>query len=394
MTERTHCIYCNKEITTRSKEHVIQNALGGLLESTDICCADCNNFISKYIDAPFTKTFNPIISQIQNFSKTNNTKSLQPCTGKVLYNGELYDANIKAGKVVSCPELSRKLRCDISKLPLEIINYNFDLQNCAFETGLAKIAFNYAISQNVDLKYLEHGLKVEKSGNTVQQINYNYKIIPFCPINPVDKLVELNGNYTNLFHNMILFSQYNELWCYIDLFNTFQYYVLLSDNLPKDKQIYSNYIQTLQKQDHSVPDLGDLRKPKDIMIIAQQYGVEPCMDKEEFTKRVRNAIERKSQKTTMAKIYAPRIMCAIDEIFFNSAFRTPDNLFLFNSALCLYYDDDVFHTKNFRTLTPAPDGSGVISYPHANKMQPVEEIRKYTLLKFDKLNRHLCQQTH
>ena len=113
MTERTHCIYCNKEITTRSKEHVIQNALGGLLESTDICCADCNNFISKYIDAPFTKTFNPIISQIQNFSKTNNTKSLQPCTGKVLYNGELYDANIKAGKVVSCPELSRKLRCDI-----------------------------------------------------------------------------------------------------------------------------------------------------------------------------------------------------------------------------------------------------------------------------------------
>ena len=73
MTERTHCIYCNKEITTRSKEHVIQNALGGLLESTDICCADCNNFISKHIDAPFTKIFNPIISRIENFCSEQET---------------------------------------------------------------------------------------------------------------------------------------------------------------------------------------------------------------------------------------------------------------------------------------------------------------------------------
>ena len=60
MAQRCHCIYCNREITTRSKEHVIQNALGGLYESEDICCPDCNNFISKHIDAPFTKGRNQI----------------------------------------------------------------------------------------------------------------------------------------------------------------------------------------------------------------------------------------------------------------------------------------------------------------------------------------------
>ncbi|MBR4860220.1 MAG: hypothetical protein IKV10_02885, partial [Alphaproteobacteria bacterium] len=157
MAQRKNCIYCNQEITMRSKEHVIQNALGGLYESEDICCPECNNFISKHIDAPFTKIFNPIISRIDGFSKTNNTKSTPPCTGTVAYNGKFYSANIKAGKVVSCPDLSRELRCDISKLPLQIVAYDFDLQNSAFQTGVAKIAFNYAMAQNIDFKYLESG---------------------------------------------------------------------------------------------------------------------------------------------------------------------------------------------------------------------------------------------
>ena len=75
MTKRLNCVYCGKTITTRSREHIIQNALGGLYESEDICCPECNNYISRYIDVPFTKTFNPIISRIENFTKTNNKKS-------------------------------------------------------------------------------------------------------------------------------------------------------------------------------------------------------------------------------------------------------------------------------------------------------------------------------
>ena len=151
---RQNCVYCGKEITQRSREHVIQNALGGLYESTDICCPQCNNYISKYIDAPFTKIFNPIISKIDNFSKTNNTKSLPPCTGKVLYQGNLYNANIKGGRVVGCPELSRLLRCDATKLPLQIMSYDFNLNNSEFQNGMAKIAFNYAIDRGIDFNVL------------------------------------------------------------------------------------------------------------------------------------------------------------------------------------------------------------------------------------------------
>lgn len=392
MTQRCNCIYCNRKITTRSKEHVIQNALGGLYESEDICCPECNNFISQHIDAPFTKIFNPIISRIDDFSKTNNTKSMPLCTGTVVYNGKHYNANIKAGKVTSCPELSRELRCDISKLPLQIVSYNFDLKNSAFQTGIAKIAFNYAMAQNVDFKYLEPGLIVDKSGNTVNSIKYNYNIIPFCPLNPVDVSLEQDGGATEPFHNMILFSQHNELWCYVDLFNTFQYYVLLSDKIPEDQKIYANYTQTLQKINRSAPVLHDLHDPKTIMIYAQQYGVEPCMDPTEFSRRVNNAVARKSQKTSMSKIYSPRINRIPIAHYMSRMAQNPEHMYLFYNAIQMYYADDEFQEKNFRTLTPIL-GGGTGFYPHEAYnicSRNPKFLEEYTYAKFNKLNRFLC----
>ena len=393
MTQRKNCIYCNREITTRSKEHVIQNALGGLYESEDICCPECNNFISKHIDVPFTTIFNPIISRIDNFSKTNNTKSTPLCTGTIVYKGKYYEANIKAGKVVSCPELSRELRCDISKLPLQIVSYNFDLKNSAFQTGIAKIAFNYAMAQNIDFKYLESGLVVDKSGNAVNSIKYNYNIIPFCPLNPVDVSLELDGDASEPFHNMILFSQHNELWCYVDLFNTFQYYVLLSDKIPENHKIYANYTQTLQKINHTVPVLYDLHDPKTVMIYAQQYGVEPCMDTAEFSKRVNNAVARKSQKMSQSKIYSSRIE-RVPVISHMARMRgQTEQMFLFYSAMHMYFGNDEFQEQNFRTLTPLL-GGGTGFYPHEvfdiYSRNP-EFVEKYTTTKFNRLNQFLCQ---
>ncbi|MDW3024166.1 MAG: HNH endonuclease [Alphaproteobacteria bacterium] len=392
MAQRSNCIYCNREITTRSKEHVIQNALGGLYESEDICCPECNNFISKHIDVPFTKIFNPIISRIDDFSKTNNTKSTPPCTGKVVYNGKCYNANIKAGKVVSCPDLSRELRCDISKLPLQIVSYNFDLQNSAFQTGIAKIAFNYAMAQNVDFKYLEPGLIVDKSGNAVNSIKYNYSIIPFCPLNPVDVSLELDGEATEPFHNMILFSQHNELWCYVDLFNTFQYYVLLSDNIPANQKIYANYTQTLQKINRTAPVLHDLYDPKTVMIYARQYGVEPCMDPAEFSRRVNNAVAQKSQKIDMSKIYSARIQRIPVIDYMTRMAQNLEQMYLFYNAMHMYFNNDVFQEKNFRTLTPTL-GGGTGFYPHEAYnicSQNLKKLEEYTYAKFNKLNQFLC----
>ena len=47
---RMKCVYCQKEITKKSSEHVIQNALGGFLETENICCPECNLAVEKNID--------------------------------------------------------------------------------------------------------------------------------------------------------------------------------------------------------------------------------------------------------------------------------------------------------------------------------------------------------
>lgn len=392
MMTRQYCVYCNKEITTRSREHVIQNALGGLYESVDICCPECNNYISKCIDVPFTKIFNPVIGQIDNFSKTNKTKSCPPCTGMVEYNGKTYQANIKANKVVSCPELSRELHCDAAKLPLKIIGYDFNLDNTAFHTGMAKIAFNYALDRGVNLDILAPGLHVQRNGNQITDIKFSYPMIPFCALNPVDEYLEL---YTppELYHNMILFSQYNNLWCYIDLFNTFQYYVLLSDKLPDNTKIYDDYAQTLQKLDRSEPKIT-VFDPKEIMILADQYGVEPTMNPDEFSKRIKIAIAKRSQKTAVKEIIQNKLKGLT---YYSFSLKSTESILKMNFSLKLYFDkQEKFNERNFRTITISNDCKQVLSYPYAInsylKDQP-KALLNYTNAKFDRLNYLLCNKT-
>lgn len=311
---------------------------------------------------------------------------MPPCSGKVLYNGSIYDAAIKAQKVVSCPELSRELRCDISKLPLQIIGYNFDLQNDAFRMGMAKIAFNYALAQGVKLKYLQPGLVVNKTNTTVNSIEYNYNILPFWPLNQLDACVELQQNNFALFHSMILFSNHNELWCYIDLFNTFQYYVLLSDTMPQNTQIHASYAQKLQKVVRTPITMDDLRRPKDIMIYAQQYHIKPHGTSAELLKQINNAIARQSQKVSLSQIYTPLInqipIYAMHQML---------------SALYMYFNNDEFQDNTFRILTPLPDNMHMALYPHALSQQyqtQTEILRTYTNSKFDRLNAFLCNRTH
>lgn len=45
-------------------------------------------------------------------------------------------------------------------------------------------------------------------------------MVPFILLIPMDEYIELNTKL-ELYHNLILFSLANNLWCYIDLFNTF-----------------------------------------------------------------------------------------------------------------------------------------------------------------------------
>ncbi len=66
---------------------------------------------------------------------------------------------------------------------------------------------------------------------------------------------------------------------------------------------------------------------------------------------------------------------------------------LMYDSMHLYFDDDIFQERNFRTVTPCLDGGGVAAYPHeimriANENPDI--LKQYTTMKFNNLNNQLC----
>ena len=393
------CVYCGKVITKRSKEHIVQNALGGLSESEEICCEKCNYFLSKNVDAPFTKIFNPIISRIENFMKTNNKKSHPSCSGKAIYDNEIYDVVIKDGKVVSCAELSRKLKCDISKLKFEIVAYDFKIDDRSFKNGISKIAFNFAMDKSIDPVILSKGISVKEKDGEIDSILFKFPIIPFVALNPIDDYIELNTRM-ELYHNLILFSQDGNLWCYVDLFNTFQYYVLLSNEWDAKVPVLETYLQLLQQIDRTKPELY-IRKPKQILTYALFFNVVPCMDLEEFKKRVEVAVQKESLKKNMSNVISEKLSHDYFNIDKIKALKKEDaRSYLRNEmghslkSLLLYFDeDDKLKDSTFRQVTCVGDEYEIVSYPLLiNELLKAGsiDIRKYTYKKFERVNSFLA----
>ncbi|EOU1611323.1 TPA: HNH endonuclease [Clostridium perfringens] len=387
MSKKKKCVYCGKDILKKSKEHIIQNAIGGLYESEDICCPDCNNYVSKYIDVPFTKIFNPIIGRIENFVKTNNKKSKPSYTGRAIYDNKIYDVLIKNGKVISCKELSKKLKCDVSKLDFEIICYNFDIDNSSFKNGIAKIAFNFAIEKGIRIDVFKKGVNVEEKDGKIENISFKYPIIPFIALNPMDRYIELDTKI-ELYHNLILFNQSNMLWCYVDLFNTFQHYVLLSDEWDENISIYETYLQLIQKIDRTVPEIY-VRRPKDILAYATQFNIEPCMDLEVLKKRVEERIQKESLKRNMNDVISYKLIYKDLDINKINQMKI-DEFNLYRMSLLLYFDeDDRLREKVFRKFTYYGRNIEKWSYPMLiNNLIRSNEINvnSYTFEKFKRLS--------
>lgn len=57
------CCICGMEIDqeNRSEEHIIHNAIGGILKSDSIYCKKCNSKYGSDLDKAFTEIFAPII---------------------------------------------------------------------------------------------------------------------------------------------------------------------------------------------------------------------------------------------------------------------------------------------------------------------------------------------
>ena len=60
------CVICDNLLddSNKSKEHIIPNAIGGVLEDDEIYCKKCNEKFGTNLDINFTKIFAPFVAKL------------------------------------------------------------------------------------------------------------------------------------------------------------------------------------------------------------------------------------------------------------------------------------------------------------------------------------------
>ena len=125
-------------------------------------------------------------------------------------------------------------------------------------------------------------------------------------------------------------------------------------------------------------------------------------DLEEFKKRVRVAIQQKSQKISLDKIITPKAEYVSYNCILNTQISTPEKILL-GQHVALYFDDDDddddddrLNTNNFRTVTLGSAPDDILSYPELinyTAKQSQTYLHEYSNAKFAVLNNFLCQNT-
>lgn len=368
------CIICgnplNKE--NKSKEHIIHNAIGGSLEDEGIYCKTCNGLYGSDQDKAFTQIFAPIVAKI-NMHKTRNTKGT-PYTGIMCdQDGDLYTATYKAGKVIKIENAdSEYVKYEEGKF--KSLYYHFNLDNDAFKLGISKIAFNYAIHCGMLTCCLDKIFDCSTKKLIEKPI-----VIPFIPMTLFDTIMEMHP-VERIFHTVRIFNCGNSLYAYIELFNTFQHYIILSEkyDFAEYGNIDKSYSNIIEKNEPLEKDLLESVTPndcKDADIILTQYNI----DKNKLMKDLveyhdYNRLDRCEQikmlftqigKIAFEKIriqsyikeYKQLINLHYDSIDFLKEVHSSENIELiarFYQAFQFYtiYDDDCVNIDNYKKLLP------------------------------------------
>lgn len=287
------CVICETIIndSNKTKEHIIHNALGGTLIDYEIYCKKCNERFGSGLDKKFVQIFACITDKIKMHKDRNSKGTSYP--GVMLdKNGNIFNAIFKNGKVQQLKNEQQEY-IKYRKDEYKTLCYFFNLYNDAFKQGISKIAFNYAIHCGLNPNELEIIFD-----NSVKKFTDIAIIIPFFPMTPFDNVIE-NSSIVKLFHVVRIFNMSNYLFAYIELFNTFQYYVLLSEKYDFklkgniDKSV-GNIIESKEPIDEKILNLLTPKDYKDALIVAQDYN----LDKEKIIENLKRLNDYDSKENT------------------------------------------------------------------------------------------------
>ena len=272
-----------------SLEHIIPNALGGKICSNHVITFKANQQLNEEVDIEFTKIFTGFVARLPINKDRESTPSFSAFHleynidavfkgGKFFPKKPFYDAEKKiiyANSKKNCNNYKTYLdkigatsKEDKIRFMDDLagkINIPFELKNIVFKKGIAKIAAGFATLKGIERKNLKGIIDLE-----TKKIKDKIVISPFLPTG-AEELFERN-KYKSIhypIHSLVLCGKKATgfLYCYVNLFSAFQFYVLLDENY-HGEDIYEYYIYditggkelTWNEYINSIPGSPDLSK--------------------------------------------------------------------------------------------------------------------------------------
>ncbi|WP_085707096.1 HNH endonuclease [Pseudomonas sp. B35(2017)] len=349
-----NCYLCGKGLTSENmhEEHVIQNAIGGTLSPDDILCKFCGNELSSSVDTPFISIFSKFCTRLDikvdrpRSKKRTQAKKVNGRIGDVEVNihdgrvlpskpqhlivdGVLYvfsqeeHAEGYANKVVSsmAPDSVSGVKYFSDLTGMGNVAIPFELDNVVYKRGLAKIAIGYASSLGVSRSEMPAALDAEKG-----EIRQRIDVVPFVPVGEFDDLFErsrfyLDEDYPS--HMLKLFTRkyrdpVNEevqtwLICYVELFGTFQHYVIL--NYDFKGEVDGSYRQLILKKE--AKSIVEMLGPKEMHYVLSEVGIAAeelvGLSDEEVLTKIRAEYDRQKYRTSVEE-FTDRIITAISTV--------------------------------------------------------------------------------
>ncbi|MEQ7870641.1 HNH endonuclease [Chromohalobacter salexigens] len=225
------CYLCgnifNDTDVLKHDEHIIQQAIGGVLKSNDILCRSCGEYLGSSVDVPFNMMFDSLcvrldikkdrrgnkkgsargvihsdkdgdgndLSGVEVFWKDSKVSPVRPMhkytaneSKVIVYAGEKqlknylkvvkkevdeYYSSDSKPEIVICDDITG------------VVDYPFELENESFKKGFTKIAIGFASRLGVDREYLNLVLDSKS-----KKIKDDIELMQFYPQSVLDEILE------------------------------------------------------------------------------------------------------------------------------------------------------------------------------------------------------------
>lgn len=416
-----NCYICGKKLSDdgykgtvkRHKEHIIHNGLYGKSKSSNILCEHCGGAYSKS-DAKFVELFSGFIELLRKkliskdhgsthpkrlkgflYLSNGQKNNIEFCNGKVYPLTPYYEIdeksriiklygqkkrvnhyfNVLSSKYPEYSDFSIEHYDDISSMGntgLFFSEGNSDFNN-TFREGMCKIAAEFALHNNVHVHDLPFVLKLGKN-NTSELLVDKAPIIPYMPQSSIELIMDLMEDIISYNYPIHFIRLYSEnygterlLICFIELFSTFKYYVVLNSNY-QGPNIDQCYCQSLlsKKDDESVMQSHIINVHNNMMELRDTvYSIIS-----DYIKTSQLPILLFDPKTTKQIIDK-----TIEEEGMEQVIREMNDQISSEN----YYKNSVFHYN---------DGDSVIvSTFDECRRTAIDLVREYTFFKFNQLDR-------